>query len=862
MYKNKRTSLLIICGIFVALALHAKPRTKAEMQAIAKQSLTQRMGNKRLAKGADKIIELKRETNVTIFGYKEGGFAVVSSDDLLPAVLGSSSATYSEGRNPGFQWWLKAVNAIAQEIIASGKAYAPIAPDTKKFPASVANMVAAEWGQETPFNNYCPIDGDGRAMTGCVATAMAQILYTYKYPAKGYGERTIYFPYHNPKGTPVTAKFGDTTYQWDKMKKRYTFNALSGITDYTEEEADAVATIMMHCGVASDMQYSAQGSGAYTNEAAYGLRTYFGIKTARHLDRKYYDNRDSVWMEEIFHELSSGRPVLYGAVDKSMGGHAFVLSGYQEDGKVYVNWGWNGDENGYYDVSILKTKAYQFDIAQDMIVGINPKAAVKLDNPSLTDAIADEVTVTEPGTLAQKLPADKRDRVYSLKINGPLNGADFKLLRYMVGRDVMQPTRGSLTHLDLSDASIVSGGGQYIDASDAGFTYETVDDEFPARIFYNCRILNKIVLPKSMKRMGIGALALCTALDEAEVTNADDKEYEFEDGTFYSKDGKKLISVLPSKVTTLRIREGVEQVMKDAAAGCIRMSGLVIPSTLKRIENYGFYGCYSMTSIRSYAEIPPMLVGQYAMQDVGTTYCKLYVPIRSRQNYLNASFWSDFKGVSEGEAYNNIIEFGTFIKARNTIKEYGDENPKLGYQIEGDFPNGTPVITCDATPASKVGTYAVKVERGTIKSEIFKSENGELIVRPALLKVTVKPASRNVGEENPTFELVYEGFKNGEDESVLTEKPIVTTTATKDSPEGSYALVVSGGSAENYEFEFTNGLMYIFKNATGIDEVQSDDSKTYTIYTIDGQLVRKNATNLVGLKKGVYLINNRKVIIK
>lgn len=863
MHYHYRISALALC-LLIALGVAAKPRSKQQMEAIAVKALTtQTQTGAKRAPGHAVIKELRRETAVAVMGFENGGFAVVSTDDLLPEVLGSSSTNYGDDRNTNFEWWLQAVNKAAADIVASGKAYASIKPNTDKYPARVDNMVDAKWGQDAPYNNLCPTDYKGEhALTGCVATAMAQILYFHQHPVKGVGERTIYFPYHDERGKPVTANYSATNYDWENMRAVYNTRT----NDYTEAEADAVATLMMHCGVASDMNYGTQssalgGSGAYSSEAAYGLRKYFGIKTARHLQRAYYRDYPELWMDIIFDEISSRRPILYGAVDPSIGGHAFVFSGYNSEGKVYVNWGWEGDKDGYYEVDLLDPGQFKFTAGQDMIVGISARGAVSEAEAQDGDLLSLDITLTEAGTLKSKLPQDRLSRIHTLKVSGPMNGADFKVLRSLAGYDLATPNNNSLSRLDLTDASIVEGGGRYIDASDQGFTYMTRNDEFPERVFYSCRSLNALLLPKSIKTIGRGAWAYCSALEETAVTNGDDKGYKFDDDVFYSADGKQLITVMPYKTTPLKVTEGVEEICSDAAAGAMKLSDVTLPSTLKTIDGDAFAGCYYVISLRSYTKTPPTLLDKDVLAYIQKPYCKLYVPVRSREAYLAAAQWKDFVGESEGGSYDNIVQFGTYIKAKSPKREYGRANPKMGYTIEGDVPKGEPVVSCTADAKSPVGTYTITVERGTVEGEIFESDNGTLTVLPATLTVTAENVTRAVDEPNPEFTVTYKGFRNDEDESVLTVKPTVTTEATNDSPVGEYVLTVSGGEAQNYKFKYVAGTLTVTVPES-IDAIKTAGLNNEKAYTLDGRLVANKAGDLKQLPKGIYIIGGKKIIVK
>jgi hypothetical protein len=198
------------------------------------------------------------------------------------------------------------------------------------------------------------------------------------------------------------------------------------------------------------------------------------------------------------------------------------------------------------------------------------------------------------------------------------------------------------------------------------------------------------------------------------------------------------------------------------------------------------------------------------------------------------------------------------ITAKNATRKYGNANPTFEYTVSGGDITGTPELTCQATATSPVGEYTIKVGKGSITTDAnFVFNDGALTVAKALLKVTAKDASREEGEENPTFELTYSGFKNGETESVLTVKPVATTTATTDTPEGMYPINVEGGEAQNYEFTYVSGTLTITEKEV-IDGIStlSLEKVQGTVYTLSGQRVEKP-------RKGrLYIVNGRKVVLK
>lgn len=216
-------------------------------------------------------------------------------------------------------------------------------------PESVAPLMTTAWGQDAPYNNLCPEYAPGRhCKTSCVATAMAQVMRYHRYPARGIGKKSIQWKYGSLSET-LTADFAATEYQWDLMLDSYT-------GQYTDAQADAVATIMYQCGIAADVEYT-PASGAYIDDAFRAAIDHFGYARESVIaDREYFD--DEVWAELVMDAIAAGYPVYYGGYTSSYLGHAFVIDGYDRRGYVHVNWGFGSSSDGYYPLSGLKPYVY------------------------------------------------------------------------------------------------------------------------------------------------------------------------------------------------------------------------------------------------------------------------------------------------------------------------------------------------------------------------------------------------------------------------------------------------------------------------------------------------------------------------
>ncbi|MBQ3780286.1 MAG: C10 family peptidase [Bacteroidaceae bacterium] len=355
---------LIVCALtlMVSFAAWAGDRSDEEMQAIALSQMVAPSA-KGMFPTTFHVNRLKQYDQMSVYG-NEDGFVFVSHDDRIKPVLGYSAATFDAGNLPeGLRWWIQKMDQCLADwrntpddvVAARQEAVLRLVEGYSAVP----NFVKSEWDQGDPYNYYVPVKvGSEKAFTGCVATAMAQILYYFKYPAQGKGEGCYYV------GNSDTPKRVDVNgvYNYAKMKAIYAGKP-------TDEQREAIGTLMRDCGYAAQMSYNVDGlgsSGAHIFHAAAGMAENFSYDelAIRYYTRDYFTEAE--WLKLVYDELSLKRPILYGGVQLPSSGHAFVLSGFNDDGLVFVNWGWSGSGNDYYDISLLNSPSGTFSAEQDM----------------------------------------------------------------------------------------------------------------------------------------------------------------------------------------------------------------------------------------------------------------------------------------------------------------------------------------------------------------------------------------------------------------------------------------------------------------------------------------------------------------
>ena len=379
----KRFLIFVTVGLLSVSSL-AKKRTDRELLTIASQYLG--LPAKAAYKASNVGLKKKLISEyLALYGRQGHGFVVLSLDDDFTPVLGYSDTDFIENAMPcGFLWWLRQVDKSLEDRMACAQTYQPAV-----YAATTAtNFITTSWNQQAPYNTLCPKIDNVVAPTGCIATVMAQIMYYYKYPVSGKGKGS--YTVTTSEGTTKYTCDINSTYEWTKMKNKYL--RPTGDTD------NAVATLMRDAGAASRMNYQADASGTIEWYAAKGLADNFRYDSLAIicLQRDFYT--DAEWMDMIRKEMEAKRPVLYCGTDEIDGGHAFLLDGIQEDGKVHVNWGWSGNGNGWYDINILQPIAYDgsalssgkgFSERQSMVLGFKAQETPSADEENTSQWATD-----------------------------------------------------------------------------------------------------------------------------------------------------------------------------------------------------------------------------------------------------------------------------------------------------------------------------------------------------------------------------------------------------------------------------------------------------------------------------------------
>lgn len=458
---RKITSMLFM--LLIAFSTMFAERISHEEAALIANNFMNPATETTIRKAPTKKMVLKKapaqqENQFYVYENTNGeGWVMVAGNDAAHPIIGfSETGKFSfEGLPVNLQKWLSGYNkelksaqelglVAGEEVAAEWKALRSGNKMPKAGSVVVAPLIKTIWDQDEPFNLLCPGTGtwgedSNKAASGCVATAMSQVMNYWQWPVSGTGSHSyqplldIYNDWGYYQETieyykgQLSADFEHTVYDWDNMKDSYK-------SSYTTAEGNAVATLMFHCGVALEMQYgdyAHDGSGAWTIDydgywsgqntpcVETVLPKYFKYKsTLKGLSKdKMTQQNDGVnmaghtdaeWKALIKEELDNKRPIMYDG-SGTYGGHSFILDGYRSDDYYHFNWGWSGEDDGYFKLTSLAPGdnggigggGYDFSSSQCMIIGIEPDKPLSDDETSLKYNLTgvDQISGQQQGTI-------------------------------------------------------------------------------------------------------------------------------------------------------------------------------------------------------------------------------------------------------------------------------------------------------------------------------------------------------------------------------------------------------------------------------------------------------------------------------
>ena len=370
----KRILTLIVPVLAIATAF-AQPITEQEAMERALQYLSSgKVTNGRMLaparKGSIKLESAPVEADgIYAFNMENGGFIVASADSRTLPVLGYSTTGSIDWDNmpDNMREWLKSYDeAIAtlgnRTDFVDGNA--TNAAGARQVRTAVEPLIQTRWYQDAPYWDQVPLYNGANpnykgknCYSGCIATALAQVMYYYKWPKtvpNGIPDYYISTSYNDIQKDWHIDALPPVVFDWERMLE--TYSKYNPETQQKEQLGDdlqryAVATLLRYCGQATYMQYTPEGSGSNSQYYINALINYFGYASAQLLNTRNAFSIDE-WENIMYDEVAAGRPVLYTGNTES-GGHAFVCDGYDENGLFHINWGWGGSGDGYFSLSVL-----------------------------------------------------------------------------------------------------------------------------------------------------------------------------------------------------------------------------------------------------------------------------------------------------------------------------------------------------------------------------------------------------------------------------------------------------------------------------------------------------------------------------
>ena len=479
-----------------------------------------------------------------VFNAVDGsGFVIVAGDDRARQVLAYGDHAIDMASVPDNVQWLLDQYAEQMEYLFAHPGMVPSRSAINDSTTIVPQLMTTLWGQRTPYRNQCPqVDGKP-CVTGCIATAMAQVMNYWHHPEvlpalPGYTTSTLRL---QVPALPAA------TVSWDLMLDKYREGY------YTQEEGEAVALLMRYCGQVSKMDYTIASSAATCNDQLMGLKTFGYEKTATDLSRMNFS--DDEWHALLQEDLVAGRPVIYSGKSVTTA-HSFVLDGF-DGSKYHVNWGWDGTFDGYYELDAMDGGGYRPSNAHQMLHGVCP-ATEDYDCDYKVDGIYyNQKTLTTVAVTYR----DKQYNCYSGEVVIPdtlsFNGASFRVTAITENafRNCDQLTK---VHIPNSVSEIGT----------RAFSHSGVDS---------------IIIPDQVKTIGSLVFEYCPNLCHVEMGNHVKK---INNGAF--NNCTKLAAInLPDSLTTI----------SEMAFYANGLESIVFPPRLVRIEDNAFGACKSLTAV-------------------------------------------------------------------------------------------------------------------------------------------------------------------------------------------------------------------------------------------------------------------------
>ena len=856
--KNNR--LLLFAGsLLMPMVVMAGPRSFQQAKAIAEKqaallgvTIDQKAMTKARKQGDKGEMNLSQESYYVFPNANSKGFTIVSGDDRLPEIVGySSQGSYDENNLPeGFVSFMEAYQNLYNKVNSGDaealKNLAEIKAWRNKKNASAASTSAVapllgniEWDQTSPYNNMCPkYDSVHVAATGCVATAMAQVMAYYKYPKQlkadipGYVNRWNGIPMEIPT---ITQEEG--IYDWDNMLPKYNKEA-----NATQQQKDAVAKLMYHCGAAVRMSYGPESGAAVSSSK---LAKYFGYDADLMMDLSRSSFTLDKWMQIIDTELAAGRPVLYGG-QSSENGHQFICDGKDENGLYHINWGWCGNQNAYFDLSILNPEkggtgsgsaADGFNRYCTMTIGIAPDNGVVdaplAQIPSISVLYDADYVVITKGT--RKSKSDKFEFTQQVTFVNQVKQA----FKGFLGLGILQKD-GS--YKLVSDKKYVSFDGKREDGMMSSLdTKLTVNEAFEVGktpVYAICSTDGK-TWEKADYMNGNAPLVVKATDYELSLASALNAQLKLESEEL--KTGAKSTFQVTLTNDCDFEYQGIVNVFSDMIA---EKPSALVTDIFVSVPAHG-------TITRSFELLPKKAGDLYlwlddAMASVNVGGTKAGMNLVDAQKFtveqgeVPTIYLVEASTNAEPELYETELAYfgGKLVRAPRV----NDDKAVFTYKIQNDGP----ACTINMGFAAVSGDDPEPIFRYSIE-DVALAGNGEVTT----FTKTVTP--EEIGSH-----------------SICGSMMAISSSQLVDFPTylSPYILyyVEPIDNYQGFSMKPAMQLVYVSGTSAGISHIEKDASGFWDVYTLSGQKVKSVAAGSdlqrLGLPAGIYVVNHQKILVK
>lgn len=856
--KNNR--LLLFAGsLLMPMVVMAGPRSFQQAKAIAEKqaallgvTIDQKAMTKARKQGDKGEMNLSQQSYYVFPNANSKGFTIVSGDDRLPEIVGySSQGSYDENNLPeGFVSFMKAYQNLYNKVNLGDaealKNLAEIKAWRNKKNASAASTSAVapllgniEWDQTSPYNNMCPkYDSVHVAATGCVATAMAQVMAYYKYPKQlkadipGYVNRWNGIPMEIPTITQE-----EDIYDWDNMLPKYNKEA-----NATQQQKDAVAKLMYHCGAAVRMSYGPESGAAVSSSK---LAKYFGYDADLMMDLSRSSFTLDKWMQIIDTELAAGRPVLYGG-QSSENGHQFICDGKDENGLYHINWGWSGNQNAYFDLSILNPEkggtgsgsaADGFNRYCTMTIGIAPDNGVVdaplAQIPSISVLYDADYVVITKGT--RKSKSDKFEFTQQVTFVNQVKQA----FKGFLGLGILQKD-GS--YKLVSDKKYVSFDGKREDGMMSSLDPKlTVNEAFEVGktpVYAICSTDGK-TWEKADYMNGNAPLVVKATDYELSLASALNAQLKLESAELKTG-AKSTFQVTLSNDCDFEY-QGIVNVFSDMIA---EKPSALVTDIFVSVPAHG-------TITRSFELLPKKAGDLYLWLDDAMA-CVNVGGTKAGMNLIDAQKFTVEQGEvptiylveastnAEPELYETELAYfgGKLVRAPRV----NDDKAVFTYKIQNDGPAATVTMGFAAVSGddpNPVFTYYTE--------DVALAGNGEVTT----FTKTVTP--EEIGSH-----------------SICGSMMAISSSQLVDFPTylSPYILyyVEPIDNYQGFSMKPAMQLVYVSGTSAGISHIEKDASGFWDVYTLSGQKVKSVAAGSdlqrLGLPAGIYVVNHQKILVK